>query len=280
MGQKVIALLTDFGIQNSYVGAVKGVIAGISPKTSVIDITHNIPAGDIQQAAFILWQAIPYFPQSTIFLSVVDPGVGTDRRSIGLMWPDRYCIGPDNGLFSYLIARYGLPKIVSLDNQDFMLNPSSNTFHGRDIYAPIAAHLAAGAEFEDLGAELTDCQILPLPRLELKEGPEIHGEILHHDQFGNLITSIGSLRYENKDLLLEPWLLQCPPARIPSGGLRVHLPNGAYLILENTFADVEEGAALAYIGSSGLLEIGINRGSALDSLPIGFGQDIIMKYRG
>jgi S-adenosylmethionine hydrolase len=167
-----------------------------------------------------------------------------------------------------------------LDNPDFTLQPASRTFHGRDIFAPMAAHLAAGASFEDLGSGIDELEVLSIPLLELKEGPEINGEVMHSDRFGNLITSIGSLRSENKDLLLEPWLLQCPPARLPEGGLRVHLPNGAHLSMKSTFSDVEPGAAVAYVGSSGLLEIGINCGSALESLPIEFGQQITLSYRG
>ena len=137
-----IALLTDFGEKDVYVGIMKGVISGIAPHAQMIDLAHSIPPGDIAKAAFELYQAVPYFPQGTIFLTVVDPGVGTDRRPIAISWSERMCVGPDNGVFTYLLATGGEPTAVELSSSVHRLEQVSNTFHGRDIFAPAAAHLA------------------------------------------------------------------------------------------------------------------------------------------
>lgn len=275
-----IALLTDFGEQDVYVGIMKGVISGIAPHAQMIDLTHTVPPGDIAKAAFELYRAIPYFPSGTIFLAVVDPGVGTDRRAIAISWPEKICVGPDNGIFTYLLATGGEPTAVELSSSAYQLEQISNTFHGRDIFAPAAAHLARGVEIKELGPPVKDLFRLPLPRLELIEGPLVKGEILHTDRFGNLITSIGILRLEGDDVLLEPWLPHCPPARLPVTGLRLRLPNGAYLSISSTYADVSPGEAVAYIGSLGLLEIAVNQARAVDILPVTVGQEVVLSYKG
>ena len=275
-----IALLTDFNTHDPYVGMMKGVIASIAPHARVIDLTHAIPAGDVRRAAFELYRAAPYFPPETIFVSVVDPGVGTARRPIALAWQERICVGPDNGTFTYLLATGTPPIAVELKSKAFHMNTVSYTFHGRDIFAPVAAHLARGVDFEQLGPQAHDLIRLALPRLELIEGPGVQGEILHADQFGNLITSIGILRLEGDDVLLEPWLPHCPPARLPISGLHLRLPNGVHLYLSSTYGDVPPGEALAYIGSSGLLEIAVNQARAADVLPLSAGQDILLSYKG
>lgn len=275
-----IALLTDFGEQDVYVGIMKGVINGIAPHAQMIDLAHTIPPGDIARAAFELHRAAPYFPLGTIFLAVIDPGVGTDRRPIAISWPERICIGPDNGIFTYLLATGGEPTAVELSSSAHRLEQVSNTFHGRDIFAPAAAHLARGVQLEELGPPVKDLVRLPLPRLELIEGPLVKGEILHADRFGNLITSIGVLRLEGDDVLLEPWLPHCPPARLPATGLRLRLPNGAYLSISSTYADVSPGEAVAYIGSLGLLEVAVNQARAVDVLPVTVGQEVVLSYKG
>jgi S-adenosylmethionine hydrolase len=278
MSTPTIALLTDFGTQDTYVGVMKGVIARIAPQAQVIDLTHSIPAGDVCQAAFKLWQAVPYFPSGTVFLSVVDPGVGTERWPVAAAWPEFTCVGPDNGLFTFLLAQ-GAPQVACrLQAPAYRLSKVSSTFHGRDVFSPAAAHLALGEPITNLGPAVTDLARFPLPRLELVEGPALIGEILHTDHFGNLITSLGSLRAEEDELVLEPWLPHCAPARLPLAGLSLRLPNGASLGLRATFGDVAVGQALGYIGSEGLLEIAINRGRAADVLPLTSGQEVILGY--
>ncbi|HEY43163.1 MAG TPA: SAM-dependent chlorinase/fluorinase [Anaerolineae bacterium] len=275
-----IALLTDFGEQDVYVGIMKGVINGIAPHANMIDLTHSVPPGDIHKAAFELYQAVSYFPLGTIFLVVVDPGVGTARRPVALSWPERICVGPDNGIFTYLLATRGEPTSVELRSSAYRLKEVSNTFHGRDIFAPAAVHLACGVELEELGPPAKDLFRIPLPRLELIEGPLVLGQILHSDRFGNLITSIGVLRLEGDDVLLEPWLPHCPPARLPAAGLRLRLPNSVYLSISSTYADVSPGEAVAYIGSLGLLEIAVNQARAVDVLPVTAGQEVVLSYKG
>lgn len=275
-----IALLTDFGESSPYVGIMKGVISRIAPGAQVIDLSHAVPPGDVKRAAFELWQAAPYFPASTIFTVVVDPGVGTPRRAIAVRWKDRIGVAPDNGVLTYLLLTSEPPTIVELTSRAHRLPVVSSTFHGRDVFAPMAAHLALGGRIEDLGPKIQRVERLPLPTLELVEGPCLKGEFLHADPFGNLITSIGSLHREENELLLEPWLPHCSPARLDWEGLKVALPNGARLQLNTTFGDVPMGEAVAYIGSSGLLEIAINQGRAADALPFQPGQEVELNYKG
>jgi S-adenosylmethionine hydrolase len=275
-----VFLLSDFGHTDAYVGLVKAVISAVAPQSAIIDLAHNIPSGDLNRAAFELWRAKPYLPESCVVCTVVDPGVGSDRRALALAWEDQTFIGPDNGVFTYLLATSPPPTIISLDTETYWRHPVSRTFHGRDIFAPTAAHRASGVTLEQLGSPAQNLVRLPLPALDLIEGPEVHGEILHSDRFGNLITSLGVLRIEGTDLVLEPWLPHCAPARLPRLGLHVLLPNGGNLDISQTFSDVDPGKTVAYIGSTGLLEIGVNQGNAADNLPLSPGHEIILTYKG
>ncbi len=280
MRNATIALLTDFGLNDSYVGVMKGVIAQITLDANIIDICHNIPPGDIRQAAFRLWQVAPYFPDGTIFCAVVDPGVGTSRRSIALRWKNRTCVAPDNGLFTYLLSHPEPFTAVELRNRQYQLQAVSSTFHGRDIFAPAAAYLAQGVPLEEFGPLLNDLTRFPLPCLNQPGNSAIAGEIIHIDRFGNVITSIGHLHYDDDHLMLKPWLPDCEPARLALDGLSVYLPNGKFLQLAITFGDVAEGEPLAYIGSERLLEIAVNRGSAAELLHLTIGQEILLGYQG
>ena len=275
-----IFLLTDFGHDDAYVGLMKSVISSIAPQSPIIDLTHSISPGDLGRAAFELWRAKPYLPEPCVVCTVVDPGVGSDRRALALEWNGRTFIGPDNGLFTYLLATSPPPTVVSLESEEYWRLPVSQTFHGRDIFAPTAAHRAAGVTLNRLGSPAQNLIRLPLPTLDLLEGPEVHGEILHIDGFGNLISSLGILRIEGTDLFLEPWLPHCPPARLPRLGLHVQLPNGSKLEISQTFSDVDPGETVAYIGSAGLLEIGINQVRADEKLPLLPGHDILLTYKG
>jgi hypothetical protein len=275
-----IVLLTDFSAQGSLVGIMRGVIAGIAPEVPVIDLNHSIPAGDIAQAAFALWQSAPYFPRGTVFLAVVDPGVGTERRGLAACWPGFSCVGPDNGLFTFLLAASDPDLVVELKETRFHLETPSATFHGRDIFAPVAAHLATGVPPDRFGPQALDLVRFPLPTLSLESGPSIRGEILHADPFGNLITSLGLLQQHDDGLQFEPWLPGCPAASLEGSYFHVLLPDGTRLALRRTFGEVAPGEPLAYIGSSGLLEIGINRGRAENVLPLAQGQSIQLFKEG
>jgi S-adenosylmethionine hydrolase len=259
---------------------MKGVIAGIAPEVPVIDLNHSIPAGDIARAAFALWQSMPYFPMGTVFLTVVDPGVGTERRALAACWPEFSCVGPDNGLFTYLLAASDPDIAVELKETRYHLETPSATFHGRDIFAPVAAHLAKGVPPDQFGPQILDLVCLSLPALSLEPGPSIRGDVLHADAFGNLITSLGLLRQDEGSLRLEPWIPGCPAASLEGSAFEVLLPDGTRLSLRRTFGEVAPGEPLAYIGSSGLLEIGINRGRAENVLPLAQGQSVQLCKEG
>ena len=275
----LIALLTDFGLADAYAGILRGVIAGIAPQARVVDLTHQLPPGDVRRAAFTLWQASRFFPAGNIFLCVVDPGVGTGRRGVALVWEDRVYVGPDNGAATYLVVRDGAPSAYELTASEYRLDPVSSTFQGRDIFAPAAAHLASGLDPARLGPTIQDLTLLPLPNLG-HSGGTVHGEILHADHFGNCITSVGRLREQGDSLSLEPWLRQAPTASLPRADLQVLLPGGMTLPLLARFADVPRGEAVAYVGSSGLLEIGVNSGSAQEKLTLSAGQSVRLENRG
>ncbi len=262
-----IALLTDFGTQDPFVGVLKGVIARLAPEAHLVDLTHEVPPGDIRLAAFHLWQSVPYFPEGTVFVAVVDPGVGTARRPLAASWPGFTCVAPDNGLLTYLIVQQQPTAIHALTSAAHRLPVVSTTFHGRDIFAPAAAHLAMGEAIQRLGPPVTDPVLLPLPLLQVDEGPEIRGVVLHADRFGNWITSVGRLEDTGEAWVLKPWLPGCRPERLPRSGLALRLPEGTLLPLLSTFGEAQEGSPLAYVGSDGLIEIAVNRGRAADMLP-------------
>ena len=274
-----IALLTDFGTQDTSAGVLRGVLATLAPHASLLDLTHDIPPGDVRAAAFALWQATPYFPPQTIFICVVDPGVGSTRRALAVAWKERICVGPDNGLFSYLIERDGPAEAVELAGSGYQLPEPSPTFQGRDVFAPAAAHLASGVKLADLGSPASDLVHFATPRLQAVETSGIEGEVLHADRFGNLMTSIGVLRREAEGLTLEPWLGQGPTRRVVGSDPRVRLASGEELDLLRTYSDVPPGRGLAYIGSSGLVEIGINQASAAAGLKIAPGDTVQLRVR-
>jgi S-adenosylmethionine hydrolase len=265
----MIALVTDFGTRDVYAGVMKGVIAQIAPGVSVVDLTHDIPSGEVRAGAFALWQAAPHMPKGTVFLSVVDPGVGSSRRPLAAEFQDFIFVGPDNGLLSFLEYRSPLKGAIDLTpNADKV----SSTFHGRDIFAPAAARVARGARPESLGVQIGEPMRLLSPVLEADQGK---GEVIHVDRFGNAVTSIGFLQLKDDMLQLEPWIPGLSTAsvalRFPPSGRKVRLPDGACIPLVRTFGDVAEDSPLAYIGSDGLLEIAVNRGNAAESLGLSTG---------
>ncbi|HET7011949.1 MAG TPA: SAM-dependent chlorinase/fluorinase [Anaerolineales bacterium] len=281
MKDVTIGLLTDFGLDDTYVGVMKAVIAGLAPRARIIDLTHNLPPGDIRLGAFKLWQSAAFFPSGSILVAVVDPGVGTQRRAVAVAWRHLTLIAPDNGLLTYLLAEAPPKLAVTLSRPEYRLPHPSSTFHGRDIFAPVAGHLARGAHLDKLGPPARDLVRFDWPRLELLEGPQLRGELLHHDRFGNWITSLGRLSDVDGELDLQPWLPSCAPARLPLlVRLRALLPTGLALPIQRTFADVAPGTVLAYIGSEGLLEIAVNRGSAAARLPLESGQEVLLTYEG
>jgi len=272
-----IALMTDFGTADTYVGVMKGVISGIAPDSPIIDVNHAIPPGDIRQAAFQLWQAVRYFPKGAVFVLVIDPGVGTARRPVAFRWADRWLVGPDNGLFTYLLMTRPAGPAVILDNPAYQLKRVSTTFHGRDVFAPAGAHLAAGVALDQLGSPAPELIRFEPPSLNIETG-EIQGEIIHADHFGNLVSNIGYLAADREKIHISPWLPGDAAAEYPAADVGVELPGGERLPLSGTFGDVSPGNLVAYIGSESLLEIGINQGSAAEALGLSAGSSIRISF--
>lgn len=186
---RIITLLTDFGTKDPYVGAMKGVILGINPDVVTVDISHDISPQNVAEAAFCMLGYVSYFPRGTIHVCVVDPGVGSNRRAIAIQCPDFFLIGPDNGVFTLAIKRFGYKKAVVLENPKFFRASISKTFHGRDVFAPVAAHLSKGAKIEMLGRAVSDFNLLYFAEPKVKRN-KLQGEIIHFDRFGNAITNI------------------------------------------------------------------------------------------
>jgi S-adenosylmethionine hydrolase len=283
MAAPLIALLTDFGTQDAFVGILKGVIAGLAPTVPTIDLTHAIPLGDIRRAAFYLWQSAPFFPPGSIFLVVVDPGVGTSRRPMLLHTTDgpistnQWFVGPDNGVFTYMLQ--GNFQAWEIKNPTYALPQPSQTFHGRDIFAPAAAQVANGVNGPDFGPALADPVKFTLPVLEHNQTGQVAGEILSADHYGNLLTSLGCFnQLEEGKLEFFPWLPGPAKASLKSLNFRLKLPDGRLLPWVKTFTEISPGGCAVLIGSSGLLEIAANRASASDLLGLSSGDMVQLLY--
>lgn len=248
----IITLLTDFGVQDTYVGVMKGVIASICPQAEVIDLTHDVPPQDIASGAFLLDVSVDYFPAGTVHLAVVDPGVGTARRPIAIQTSHAFYVGPDNGIFTLVLRRQKLLQAVCLDNPTYHLPDLSATFHGRDIFAPAAAHIVRGVPLADLGTPATRLQRLRLPAMRV-EWQGIRASVVHIDRFGNAITNLMRTDYETWRVR---WGVTEPMVRI--GDQQALLP------ICRTYGDVSSGQALALFGSSERLEVAVNGGNAAD----------------
>jgi S-adenosylmethionine hydrolase len=268
----ILTLLTDFGIEDEYVGVMKGVILSIAPHVRLVDLSHQIPPQDVRRAALLLSNAAPFFPPDTVHLAVVDPGVGTERRPLAIRTPVGTFVGPDNGLFSYVLAEVPHWVAVELRNPAYWLPRPSFTFHGRDIFAPTAAHLAAGAPLESLGPRVTDLKALPLPRLEMGDR-WLEGEVLYADRFGNLVTSIGRFGWERDHLVLVPAFSSAASLRraFPAATVRVVAAGLELQGVRRTYGEVPAGTALALIGSHSFLEIAVREGNAAEQLGLQVG---------
>lgn len=258
----IITLLTDFGTEDTYVGVMKGVIASLCPGATVIDLTHEVPPQDIATGAFLLDVSVDYFPEGTIHVAVVDPGVGTARKPIALRTARGFFVGPDNGIFTLVLQRQKLLQAVCLDNPRYHLSSVSATFHGRDIFAPVAAHLAQGVPLEELGTPLTRLQRLPLPRIRV-DWLGIRATIVHIDRFGNAITNLTRADYE---AWRTRWDVKEPVVEVVSGE--------RLLPICRTYGDVPHGQPLALFGSSERLEIAVNGGSAAQILHLRRGDTV------
>tara|TARA_R110000868_G_scaffold408293_5_gene690994 strand:- start:25657 stop:26445 length:789 start_codon:yes stop_codon:yes gene_type:complete len=254
---QIITFTTDFGLLDHYVSAMKAVILGIAPEARLIDVSNDIPAQDIMAGAWVVRNSAFLFPPNTVHLVVVDPGVGTDRNPIVLKIEDQYFVGPDNGIFSLLYDEFKY-KAYKLNSAKYWRKDRSRTFHGRDIFAPVAAHISNGVSLEELGEPIKELVTYHWA-VPLGDKDGLQGWVIHIDRFGNLITNIS----EN---LLED----------TAGRRKVKIYVGNTIIdhLVNTFGDVEPGEPVAFIGSSGMLEVGINKGNAAKMLSVDKGAQI------
>jgi S-adenosylmethionine hydrolase len=249
----IITLTTDFGESDYYVGTMKAVILNISPRVKLVDISHHVPPGDINHTAFILKSAVPFFPEGSIHIAVVDPGVGTKRRPILVQAKNHLLVGPDNGIFSDFIDPNS--RIYHLDKKKYFLENISQTFHARDIFAPVAAHLLAGKNPSQLGKRISDPVMLDRPQPVLEKGM-IKGQVIHIDRFGNLVTNIpGNIIPKN------------PVVKI--AGYRI---TG----LASSYMGHKKAKPIAIIGSANLLEVSIPQGSAAKRLKARTGQKVII----
>ncbi len=249
----VIALLTDFGLRDHYVGTMKGVILGLVPDATIVDLTHDIPPQDVFAAAYELEAAYQYFPPGTVFVAVVDPGVGTTRRAIACEAGGFRFVGPDNGIFSRVAAHQTPTAIVELANEAFARVPVSRTFEGRDRFAPAAAWLARGTPLEAFGPPVAGLTPLGDPD-PVQHGDALDGHIIRVDRFGNLISNI-----DRRSL---------GPDRSRA---RVTIAGRTITGLTGTYGEAEAGALCAIVGSSGRLEIAVSGGSAEAVLGVGRG---------
>jgi S-adenosylmethionine hydrolase len=241
----LITLTTDFGYADPYVGIMKGVIFGIDPHARIVDLSHGVPPQDIMAAALLLRHSLPYFRRGTIHIAVVDPGVGSARRPLLVVADGNYFIGPDNGVLSLAIERRRAARIIHLSNPNYYLRPASTTFHGRDIFAPVAGYLSLGIAPEAFGETINDCVELHWPTI-LRTETTIEGEIVYIDGFGNLFTNI---RAEDLE-------------KLSGRPLRITVRDLTILGLADNYAAVEPGKYVALMNSWGLLEIAIYKESA------------------
>ena len=247
----IVTLTTDFGLQDEYVGVVKGVIAGLAPQARLIDLCHTIRPQDIRQGAFILQAAAPYFPKGTIHLAIVDPGVGTNRRLLAIRAMGQIFLGPDNGILTPFLHEQFFEEAICIDCPERYLAPLSKTFHGRDILAPVAAALANGAGLSSLGFQTFKEKLTKLasPALQIDRiHGNIAGAVIHIDHFGNLTTNI-----HQRDLAG----LTADPASI-----QIFHREQQVTGLANAYATVADGQLLALIGSRGYLELAVAKGNA------------------
>lgn len=255
----VITLLTDFGLADFFVGAMKGVILSIHREAVIVDLTHLIPPQDVFAAALTLSDGYGTFPEGTIHVAVVDPGVGSGRRAL-LVETERYFfIGPDNGIFTFVYEQERLRRAIQITAERFFRHPVSQTFHGRDVFAPVAAWLARGVDPAEFGPEITDPVRLPIPRLERIGQKHWRGQIIHVDRFGNLITNLTA-----RDIPLDA---------LRSGGTL--LVNGRIVsALRTHYREASSGEVFALIGSTGRLEISVREGSAAEILGVSRGATV------
>lgn len=262
-----ITLLTDYGLEDGFVAACHGVAARISPTTRVIDITHLVPPGDVRRGAAVLAQTIPYVPAG-VHVAVIDPGVGTSRRAVavavGVGTAVRIFVGPDNGVLSWAVHGFGGPvRAYELTNRELWLSPVSPTFHGRDLFVPVAARLAGGLELAEVGRPMDPSELfsLPLPVRRIRDGAA-EGEVLTIDRFGNVQLSLTVLDLDRLGIQVGAPLL------LTLGRRRLQVP------YRETFGAVPPGELVAYVDSAGCVALAVNSGNAARRLTLPAGSHV------
>lgn len=257
---RVLTLLTDFGLQDSYVGVMKGVIAALNPEVQIVDLTHGIPPQDVVAARFNLMNAVSFFPAGTVHVAVVDPGVGSQRRAIALQTARSILVGPDNGLFCGVLEQEPILQAVELTDLRYWRTPDpSTTFHGRDIFAPVGAYLAMGVPLQEVGRRIAPDSLrrLPLPSCQ-QQGNGLIGCVQYIDGFGNLITNIPA------SLVMHPtWMIHIGTHKLPR---------------QPTYSMVPAGHLTALVGSHGWVEVAVNGGSAQETLGIVIGEPVSIEF--
>lgn len=256
----IIALLTDFGLKDPYVGVMKGVILRINPEARIIDLSHDIPPQGILDAYFLLSNSYPYFPDGTLFLTVVDPGVGSDRRILAVETDAYTFVAPDNGVLGFLKKEGKIRRAVAVQNPRYALAPVSHTFHGRDIFAPAAAHLSRGLDLAKLGPATDHIHRIAPPAPRINREGVLTGEVVSIDRFGNLVTNIPGE----------------PIASADSVEIRI----GKTVIdrLARSYAEGRKGKLFAIVGSTGNLEVSVNKGNAAEKTGAEVGDAVRVRH--
>jgi S-adenosylmethionine hydrolase len=257
----IITLTTDYGTNDHLVGTLKGVILKINPDATIVDITHNVAPYDLLDGALAIGAAYPYFPPRTIHVVVVDPGVGTDRRPLLVSGENQYFIAPDNGVLSLVYEREQNIVVRHANVEHYYLQPLSKTFHGRDIFAPVAAWFSKGAQIASMGEEITDFKRFAMPRPKASDGVS-KGVVMRVDAFGNLVTN-----FRSEDL---------PETALQSGAVKFQVGSHPVLRLVDTFAQGREGEPVAYVGASGYVEVAVNKSNASRTLALGRGAPVVL----
>ena len=277
---KTIALLTDFGLEDTYVGVMKAVILTICPTAQIVDITHAIQPQNVREAAFALLNSHRYFPAGTVFCVVVDPGVGSDRHPIAVRTEHSTFVAPDNGVLSYALAgsdeKY---RAVKLENPKYYASQVSSTFHGRDMFSPVAAHLAASpAAFDDMGEALSSIVTFASPQLSYARN-RLVGEVMHIDHFGNIITSIGSFSWDGDDKLrFSPiWGDGIPTLKVSANQAHITIHSHTAHGIAHAYHEVQPGTLMVHIDSNGFLEISANQDDAAARLDVQIGDKVILR---
>lgn len=257
---RILTLLSDFGLSDVYVGVMKGAIAQINPRLTVVDLTHQIPPQNIAAGRFCLMNAYPYFPAGTVHVAVVDPGVGSQRRAIAVELTDGFLVGPDNGLFSGVLSQSPTVRAVELTNPDYWRTPyPAATFHGRDIFAPVGTHLASGVSLEQLGRAISPATLVQLAIPECTQTKTgVSGCIQYIDRFGNLVTNIGAAYLQGKT-----WSVVAAGMKIP--GCQI-------------YSDSPDERAIALEGSHGWVEIAVCGGNAQSQLGLNCGDPVQVQF--